>query len=130
MSKVSINQLASYAADRIGSGSKVEDVANSLASFLLAERRSRESSLLFRAIEKELDKRGSTQVSIVSAYKIDQATKKQLAKLLNVENPVFNETIDKSVIGGVKASAKEQEVDLTVEGRLNRFKQQVINSSN
>lgn len=128
MSKISIKQLAVYAVDQIEDGSSSSDVARKLASFLLQERRSRDASALFRALEKELDERGSAQVMITSAYEVSEDIKKQLASMLGAKNPVYDEVIDPSVIGGVKARAGESEIDLTVRARLNRFKQQVVNS--
>lgn len=130
MAAISIKQLADYAVDQLESGSATTVVAQKLASYLLQERRTRDVSPLFRAIEKEFDTRGSTQVVITSAHSIDSEVKQQLAKMLNAKNPVFDEVIDADVIGGVRARAGESEIDLTVRARLNRFKQQVINSSN
>ena len=79
-----------------------------------------------RAVDEELTRRGSSQVVVTSAHEVSEATKKQLAKLLDVKNPTFSEVIDPSVIGGVKARSGESEIDLTVRARLNRFKQQVV----
>jgi len=127
MSKISIKQLAIYTADQIAAGASSSDVAQKLAGYLLAERRTRDSPLLFRAIEKELDVRGSTQVTVTSAHGVSDEIKAQLAKILGAKNPTFDSVVDPSVIGGVKARAGESEIDLTVRARLNRFKQQVIN---
>ena len=125
MARISIKQLAEYAVDQLEAGTSGAGVARKIASYLLQERRSRDTSLLFRAIEKELDERGSTQVVVTSAHEVSDATKKQLADLLGAKNPVFDEVIDSSVIGGVKARAGESEIDLTVRTRLNKFKAKV-----
>ena len=128
MAKISVKQLAVYAVEELEKGSKVEVVAQKLASYLLDNRQSRDLSRVMRAIEDELNSRGKTQVSITSAYAVSDAIKKELASLLGAKTPVFHETIDKSVIGGVKARAGESEIDLTVRGKLNRFKTSIVNS--
>lgn len=127
MSKISPVQLAEYVVNQIESGKDVGVVSKMIAGYLVDARQTRESSKVMRAIEAELNKRGTTQVEITSAHQISDETKKQLAELLDAKNPVFSENIDPSVIGGVKAKAGEKQVDLTVRGRLNRFKAKVVN---
>lgn len=129
MAKITHTQLATYAVDQLEAGMGTEKLARLLASFLLHERRTRESGMLYRAIEHEMDLRGSTQVIVTSAHTVSSDIKRQLATLLRAKNPVFDEVIDPSVIGGVKARAGESEIDLTVRSRLQKFKQQIITSN-
>ncbi len=122
MSKITINELAVYAVEQIEAGLNIKHLSSSIAAFLLEERRSRDMPAIMRAIDQELSSRGSDQVSIISAHALSQEDKEQLSALLGAKNPVFSEIIDPSVIGGVKARSGESEIDLTVRGRLNRFK--------
>ncbi len=103
----------------------MNEVATKIASVLIEERRTRDMAAVLRAIEKELARRGSIQVTITSAHEVSEAVKMQLATLLGVENPVFDSVIDKSVIGGVKAQAGEKQIDLTAKARLSKFKAKV-----
>ncbi len=128
MGKVTTNDLAKYAVDQLEAGSNIKHLSSSIAAYLLEERRSRDMSAVMRAIDEELTRRGSAQVTITSAHEVSGEVKKQLAALLEVENPQFNEVIDLSVIGGVKARSGESEIDLTVRGRLNRFKTAISES--
>lgn len=130
MAKITVKQLAGYAADEIESGVKLSAVASQLAGYLLQERRSRDVSALIRAIDKELTSRGNPQLTITSAHAVTDEIKVQLSEMLQVKNPTISEVIDPGVIGGVKAMSGELEVDLTVRGRLNRFRNQVKRSSN
>lgn len=130
MAKISTLQLANYAVDELEKGSTSKTVALKLASYLLEERRSREMPAIIRAIDKELALRGSTQVTVISAHETSAEIKAQLATLLGAKNPVFSNVIDPSVIGGVKARAGESEIDLTVRGKLNRFKANIVNQEN
>lgn len=128
MSKISTTELANYAIEELENGSGSQLVARKLASYLLEERRSRDFPAVIRAVDEELARRGSAQVVITSAHEVTEETKKQLAELLGVEDPVFSEVIDPSVIGGVKARSGEKEVDLTVRNKLNKFKTAIMRS--
>ena len=130
MSKITTSELAKYAVEQLESGVKSPALARQLAAYLLEERRSRDMPAIIRAIDVELSSRGSDQVVITSAHETSQEVKKQLSELLGAKNPVFSEVIDSSVIGGVKARSGESEIDLTVRGRLNRFKANIVNSGN
>ena len=122
MSKISNNQIAEYAVEQLIAGVSSQKVAQKVASYLLDSRQSRELSSVLRAIEATLNKRGSSQVVITSAHEVSETVKQELATLLGAKSPVFHEDIDPKVIGGVKARFSESEIDLTVRGRLNRFK--------
>jgi len=130
MNKITTNQLAVYAVEQLEKGVDAKDVALKIAASLLENRQSRELSKVMHAVEDELNRRGSSQVVITSAHQVSESVKKELAKLLGAKNPVFHERIDPSVIGGVKARAGESEIDLTVRGRLNRFKANIVNQDN
>lgn len=130
MGNISTHELAKYAVDQIESGASVSFLSEQLAAYLIEERRSRDMPALMRAIDKEFSLRGSNQVVVTSVHSTTAEIKNQLAKLLEVDNPVFSEVIDKSVIGGVKARSGETEVDLTVRGRLNRFKSNIVSQEN
>lgn len=125
--KITASQLAVYAVDELEKGSSSKLVAEKLASYLLEERRSRDMPAVMRAINEVLASRGSDQVTITAAHPTSGETKKQLAKLLDAQNPVFFEVIDTQLIGGVKARSGESEIDLSVRGRLNRFKANIVN---
>jgi F0F1-type ATP synthase delta subunit len=127
MAKTTINDLAKYVVNEIESGTSISNISSKISAFLLEERRSRDFPAVLRAVDEELAKRGSAQVAITSAHEVTEETKKQLAELLGVENPVFSEFIDESVIGGVKARSGETEIDLTVRARLNNFKTKIVN---
>jgi len=125
VAKISTLQLANYVVDELEKGVSSAEIAQKIAGVLLDTRQSRDLSKIIRAVEAELNSRGIDQVSITSAHEVSSEVKKQLATLLGAKNPVFNETIDPSVVGSVKAHSGELELDLTVLDRLNRFKSQI-----
>lgn len=127
MAKITTTQLANYAVDELAKGSASSLVAEKLASYLLEERRSRDMPAVMRAINEVLASRGSDQVTITAAHETSTEIKQQLAQVLGAQNPVFSEIIDTQLIGGVKARSGESEIDLSVRGRLNRFKSNIVN---
>ncbi len=129
MAKITVSELAKYAVDQLESGTKAPALAQQLAAYLLDTRQTKELGKLTRAIEAELNSRGTTQVTVTSAHSVSDDVKEVLAKLLGAEKPVFTEVIDSSVIGGVKAQGMESEIDLTVRARLNRFKAKVMETN-
>lgn len=129
MTKITVNQLASYAVDELERGATSKHVARSIAGYLLQERQTRDYPKVIRAVEQELARRGSNQVTITSAHTVSDDVKKQLAKLLGADKPIFHEIVDPSVIGGVKAKSGETEVDLTVRARLNNFRTNIVNQN-
>lgn len=128
MTKTHNKQLAEIAVDALEKGVSVRTVADQIAATLIVERRSRDVAGVVRAIEKELARRGAVQVTVTSVHKVESAVKEQLARALGVNKPYFSEVIDSSVIGGVKATVLDQELDLTVKGKLMSFKK-ALNSS-
>lgn len=125
MSKVSTKQLAQYAAKQLQSGVEAKELSRRVAALLVSERRSREVLAFTRALEVELHAQGHTQVTLKSAYEVSGDVKKQVADLLELSAPTFNEVIDPSLIGGVYASTLDSQVDLTIAGQLQNFKNNV-----
>ncbi len=126
MSKISIHQIAHYAVEQLEKGVTATEVSKHIAAYLIDGRQSRELPKVLRAVEAELNRRGSSQVVVTSAHAVSEAVKKELASILGAKNPVFYDEIDPSVIGGVKARSGESEIDLTVRGRLQRFKSEIV----
>ena len=68
--------------------------------------------------QKDKDEHSST-VEIISAYEIDAAMEKQIAKLL--DGTKVTTKIDKSLIGGVVVRAGDLVIDASVIGRLQQL---------
>ncbi len=130
MGSITLKQLATYAVDQIQYGTQSQVVTRKLAAYLLDSRQTRDMPKLMRAIELELVRRGSQEVTITSAHAVADDVAQQLAALLGAKNPIFTEVIDPSVVGGVKAVSGEDTIDLTVRAKLNRFKSKIAEGVN
>jgi F0F1-type ATP synthase delta subunit len=123
MSKPTNKDIACVAIDLIKKSNK-SVVAKSLASYLISERRSHDLDRIMREINKQLSNQtNKTEIDLISAYPVNEDIKNKIKKLLKVESAIFNQEIDKSVIGGVRAETSDVRLDLTVRNRLNRLKQ-------
>lgn len=118
MSRLSLKHLASFAADQLAAGKSRQKLSGQLAAYLIEQRQTKDTASLMRLIESEMSRRGVTEVTVVSAHPIEMSVKKHLAKALAANKPVFHERIDPSVVGGVRASTQERELDLTIATKL------------
>jgi len=118
MSRLSLKQIASFAADQLEAGKPSQKLSSQLAAYLIDQRQTKDAASLMRLIESEMSRRGVTEVTLVSAHRLDPGVKKRLAGALGANNPVFHERIDPSVVGGVRASTLERELDLTIATKL------------
>lgn len=103
-------------------------LARTIASYLAQERRTSELDAIMREVARQRGTEdGVMEVSLTSAYPLTDGAKRELRKVAAADKVVFNETIDKDVIGGVRMETNEQLLDLTVRDRLNQLKQGATN---
>lgn len=121
MAKPTIKELATVILE-LSEKTSEQKLAKVTASYLQQERRTGELDAIMREV-KELRKKktGLTEADVTSAFPIDATVKKQIKQLFG-QNVLINETIDKSVIGGVRVETNEKYLDLTVRNRLNQLK--------
>lgn len=102
--------------------------AVSIASFLLAERRTGELDSLLRDVQTDWAKAGHIEVMASSAHPLTAAVKDDISKWVqqyypNTQKITITELHDPDIIGGVRISLPDQQLDLSVEAKLNTFKQ-------
>src|SRR5690606_29518970 len=101
-------------------------LAKSLASYLARERRTSELDAIMREVARQRrDQDKVVEVDVTSANPLSDLVKREVKRLQNSKNVVINETVDKSVIGGVRMETSDSLLDLTVRTRLDQFKRGV-----
>lgn len=93
-----------------------------LAKYLVQERRTHELDAIMREVQKQRLQKGIEEIIITSAHPINDKTRRSISKLMGGKKTIINQTIDKSVIGGVRLESSERMLDLTVRNRLDRLK--------
>jgi F0F1-type ATP synthase delta subunit len=126
--RISRRQLAQYAADELLAGVSSEKIARQLAAVLANSKRAHESELLARDIAWELERRGKVaSANITSVTPLSESLRKNLAIFIkdaaNVDEVNLQETIDKSVLGGVKIETAIHSWDKTVATKLRNIRE-------
>ncbi len=116
--RLSRRKIAHYAVTQVTAGKKYHEVIKEVAAYLVASRRTRELDLLVRDIEGEFADRGVVVADVTSARALTDAIKKQIAALVGAKDLQVRETIDPSVIGGVRIDIPGKRLDATVKRTL------------
>ena len=132
MKSVSRRKLAKYAAEQILAGNDV--VLEEIAGLLIYEKHEREIDLLVRDIEAELAENGEIVASVESARVLDDSTRRKIEQFLaavasdkNSKPKVsLRESIDPTLIGGLKLRTPTATLDATVLKKLNDLRAKKI----
>jgi F-type H+-transporting ATPase subunit delta len=124
--KLSRRKIAIYVADRSGKANTLADAIEHVAGYLVEARRTREVVLVVRAIEDELAARGQVVASVTTARPLDAALKSAVEKLVEAKTLYIRETVDPSVIGGVRIDTPGATLDATIKHKLLAIRQAKI----
>jgi len=121
-------RIASAIADRSLKGASPKQLSREVAAYLLAEGRVSELNSLLRDVQADWAEAGHVEVLASSAYPLSAETKRDIERegrklYPKAERIIVTEIHDESIIGGVQISLANQQLDLSVEAKLNRFKQ-------
>lgn len=120
-SKLSRRKLAVYIADKIEAGES-EEAIKQAAAYMVEMKQKRMADLLRRDIEDVLAERGTIIADITSTRKLTGEQKDAVAKLLDAKKMFVRETIDPSVLGGIKVEAAGRRLDATLRHKIDSLK--------
>jgi F0F1-type ATP synthase delta subunit len=123
-------RIASTIADRTLSNGVSKEYSREVAAYLLAEGRVGELDSLLRDVQVDWAASGYVEVLAASAFPLSADTKADITRQVkplypNAEQIIITELHDPDVLGGVRLSVANQQLDLSVEAKLNKFKQLV-----
>jgi F0F1-type ATP synthase delta subunit len=126
--KTSRTRIAHTIADRAMHGSSKKKLSQEVAAYLLSERRVGDLASLLRDVQADWAEAGFVEVLATSAHPLDAAVKANIEKRIkplypNAKRIIVTEVHDPAVIGGVRLSLANQQLDLSIETKLNKFKQ-------
>lgn len=122
------HQVAAVLAKRtMQSGFDERQFAREVAAYLLDTGRTGQLNSLARDMVKERVENGVVEVTAVSAHELTESVRADIRSQVeqlypNAKNIIMNERVDANVIGGVRLEFPEQQLDLSVRSKLNRFK--------
>jgi len=128
MTKIPRTRIAATIADRTLKSGVDKNYAKQIAAYLLAERRTNGVDSIMRDVMDDWAKAGYLEVLAYSAHPLTDQLKKDIEASIKAVSPhakqiVITEQRDASVVGGVRLRLANRQLDLSVENKLNRFKQ-------
>ena len=119
---ISRRKLAEFVAEKLQSG-EGKDALQQAAAYMLETKQTRNVELLVRDIEDVMAKNGIVVADVTSARPLSKDDKATIAKLLNAKELHARETIDPSVLGGVRVEASGQRLDATLKHKIDSLKE-------
>lgn len=121
-------RIAYTIADKTLKSGSTRSLSEQIAAYLLAERRVGDLDSILRDVQADWAKSGTVEVIASSAHQLSSATEAQITAQVTKLYPAANKIIvthveDPELIGGVRLNLPNQQLDLSVEAKLNKFKQ-------
>jgi F0F1-type ATP synthase delta subunit len=106
------------------------NLSKQIAALLIAENRTKDLNSIMRDVQSSWADAGIVNVIAYSAHEIDSAVDAQIKSEIKKIYPRSKQVIvshvnDPEVIGGVRLSLADSQLDLSVESKLNKFRQLV-----
>lgn len=103
-----------------------------IAAYLLSERRTGQLDSILRDVQGDWARVGRVEVIASSAHPLTGAVKTDIARRIRRLYPkarkiIVTEVHDPAVIGGVRLNLADRQLDLSVQAKLNQFKQLTTN---
>jgi len=126
MNKATRHDIAAHIADK-SLQSNTAGLAKEVAAYLLAEGRTAELDSLLRDVMLARADRGVIDVNVVSKYDLtehvrDEVRAKVRAAYPDAKRIELNEYRDDDVIGSIRVELADKQLDLSIQGQLNKFK--------
>jgi F0F1-type ATP synthase delta subunit len=126
--RIQRNRLADDVASKTHAGKSSKKLAQEVAAYLLENGQTSQLAPLMRDVWERWAELGRVEVVITSAREISPKVRADIKARVKQQYPkaktiVLVDNIDPSVKGGVKLELPNSQLDLTIETKLNRFKQ-------
>ncbi len=131
MAKLARSRLAAVLVDKIDNPKSNDNLAEHVAAYLLSEGRSGELDSLMRDCIQIRADSGTVEVMAHTSHDLTDSVRKDIQAKIQSMFPdakqiIISEIHDHDVVGGVRLELANQQLDLSVRAKLNRFKQLTI----
>ena len=121
-------KIAKTIADKTIKTGSTKEYSQQIAAYLLSERRVSDLSSIMRDVQQDWADVGYVEVLASSAHPLSSQSKADIAVQIKLVEPtakkiIVTEVHDPEIIGGVQLSLANQQLDMSVEAKLNKFKQ-------
>jgi len=126
--KAARTRISSAVADQTLKKGVSKKYSRQIAAYLMTERRTGELNSVMRDVQADWAEAGHVEVLAASAHPLTAVIKKDISKQIkalypNAKQIIVTEVHDPSVMGGVKLSLANQQLDLSLQAKLHKFKQ-------
>lgn len=126
--KTARTRIARVIADNTLKSGTTKPYVNEIAAYLLSENRVGELDSVLRDVQADWAVAGYVEVIASSAHPLTTTIKADITKQIkqlypNANKIIISEEHDPTVLGGVRLNLADQQLDLSVEAKLNKFKQ-------
>lgn len=105
-------------------------LAKAIALYLSENRRTKDLDGLLRDIMTLRADAGVVEVTVTSAFPLTPSLKRDVRSLIakqhGAKEVILNEVVDPEVLGGLRIETGEQQLDVTVQQKLNRLKRAIV----
>jgi len=120
--RLSRRKMATVVADKLLAGVPAKKAFKEVAAYLLDTRRTREIELLIRDVEDVMASRGTVVADVTSARPLTDDAKTAIRELVGAKTLQLRESIDGSVLGGVRVDIPGKRFDGTIQRKLMALK--------
>jgi F-type H+-transporting ATPase subunit delta len=121
-------RIANLVAQRSLKSGVNKPLSREVAAYLMEENRTDELYSILRDVQEFWAEAGQLEVIATTARPLTAAAKTDIQKKIktlhpNAKNIIISEVIDPELVGGVRLNLPGQQLDYSVEAKLNKFKQ-------
>lgn len=116
--RLSRHKMATFVADKLVVGVPAKEALKEVAAYLVETRRTREIDLFVRDIEDVLVTHGIVVADITSARPLSDSIRSEIRTLVGASSLQLRESIDESVLGGVRIDMPGKRFDGTIQRKL------------
>jgi len=105
-----------------------KQLAKDIAGYLLAEKRTADLDSLMRDIQQIRADQGIVEVNAITSHELSSNSITEIKSTIkknypNAKTIIVNPVIDPDIVGGVRLTLANEQLDLSVRSKLNKFKQ-------
>jgi F0F1-type ATP synthase delta subunit len=116
--RLSRRKLATFVAGKLIAGDKSSDALKEVAAHLVDAKRTREVDLLVRDIEDILAEKGVVIADVTSAHLLTDVIRKGLNEFVGARSLHLRESVDETVLGGIRVDIPGKRFDGTIRRKL------------
>lgn len=127
MSKTPRADIARAIVRQLSQAADASRVAQEIAAFLISEGREADLESIMRDVMRIQREHGTLEADVQSARGLDDTLLAEIVELVRQEFPattrvVTSETVLPELVGGVRVVTADEQLDLSVRGKLDTFK--------